>query len=81
VLGDPAGNTFAHSHSQISEFGAVRNLRCPEDNLATFRFEEIDQASITISDLCGQPNNLSEHFIKRELGADDTADSVKKCNL
>jgi len=81
VFRHPAGDTFADLHAQITESGRVRHLRSAQNHFVGRRFQKINEARVAPSDLCGQPNDFAEHFIERQLGANNAADAMKKSEL
>ncbi len=67
MLGNPASYAFAEFHPNVIQILGARNLRRAQHKLASSRFHQVNQAGIASSGLRGQPDDLPQHFIQRQL--------------
>src|SRR5580658_2800944 len=78
MLGDPPCYAFAHLHAQISKRGCVRYLGGAQNYFIAVWFQQVDKACIALRHLRGESDNLAQHFIERQLGADNAADPMQE---
>ncbi len=81
MLRHPTGDTFAHLHPDVADFLGVRELRGAQYDLLAVPVYQVNQARIAIRHLHGEPDQLLEHFLQRQIGAYNVANLVQQLNL
>jgi len=80
VLRHPAGHALSQFDPDMADLVFVRKLRCSQNNVA-LRLRQVDQACVAAGHLHGQPDQLAQHLVQRQAGADDLAGLVQQVDL
>jgi len=77
VLGNPAGDTFAHLQADVADFTRVRQLRRAQDDLVGGVVDKVDKTGVGVGDLHNEAHEFPKHGLEFETGADNAADAVQ----
>ena len=59
----------------------MRHLRGPQHHFVAIGVQQVNQAGIALRDLRRKSDNLTQHLIERQLGADNAADPMQERNM
>ena len=80
VLRHPPGHTLSEFDPDVTDLVRMGKLRGPQHNV-TLRFGQVDQTCVASRDLHCQLDQLAQHLVQRQAGADYLAGLVQQVDL
>src|SRR5208282_6249681 len=81
MLGDPARYSFTHAESYLPNFCVVGQLRGAQHNVTGAVVRKINQTCVTRRDFDGYCDQLTQHLVDAQSGADDSARAMQDGEL
>ena len=76
VKRDPSRDSFPHLQADLSDLRVMRQLGSAQYDFPSAVIRQIDQAGVTGRHLKSQRDQLLQHCVQRQIGADDIADPM-----